>query len=189
MKWFTADLHLGHKNILKLCNRPFKTIEEMDKTIEDNFVNRIKKGDMLYILGDLSWHPELAQKFLTTVKGEKHFIIGNHDNKEIITVAEKYCVSVSGLEYVREQKERMILCHYPMRRWRRSYNNTWQLHGHCHGRLPEIGKQYDVGVDCNGFAPVSFDEIVKIMNTKSDNPDYKRVEKGIVNTTGMEAKK
>ena len=28
MIYFTADLHLGHENIMHLCNRPFNNIEE-----------------------------------------------------------------------------------------------------------------------------------------------------------------
>ena len=31
MIYFTSDLHLGHNNILKLCSRPFSSIEEMEQ--------------------------------------------------------------------------------------------------------------------------------------------------------------
>jgi calcineurin-like phosphoesterase family protein len=33
--WFTADFHFGHGNIIRYCNRPFQSVEEMDRTILD----------------------------------------------------------------------------------------------------------------------------------------------------------
>ena len=33
--WFTADFHFGHSNIIRYCNRPFQSVEEMDQTILD----------------------------------------------------------------------------------------------------------------------------------------------------------
>src|SRR5436190_12777295 len=33
--WFTADLHLGHGNIIKYCSRPFLTAEEQEHAARD----------------------------------------------------------------------------------------------------------------------------------------------------------
>lgn len=53
MIFFAADFHLSHKNILKYCNRPFKNIEDMNKTILQNIEESIRPKDILYFLGDL----------------------------------------------------------------------------------------------------------------------------------------
>ena len=58
MNYFTSDLHLGHRNIIRLCNRPFATIEEMDETLIRNWNAKVTKGDTVYILGDLLFRHE-----------------------------------------------------------------------------------------------------------------------------------
>jgi hypothetical protein len=50
--WFTADFHLGHRNILRYCNRPFQSTGEMDEAILGNLNSRVGQSDVLYFLGD-----------------------------------------------------------------------------------------------------------------------------------------
>lgn len=54
MKYYISDLHLFHPAILQKCSRPFATIDDMHRTI---FQNWKKKGigpcDEVYILGDV----------------------------------------------------------------------------------------------------------------------------------------
>jgi calcineurin-like phosphoesterase family protein len=41
------------------------------------------------------------------------------------------------------------------------------LYGHSHGELPENDSlSFDVGVDCNNYAPVSLDEVNERMEKK-----------------------
>jgi len=49
--WFTADFHFGHSNIIRYCNRPFLSVEEMDRTILDRLNASVKANDILYFLG------------------------------------------------------------------------------------------------------------------------------------------
>ncbi len=62
---------------------------------------------------------------------------------------------------------RMVLSHYPMLSWNGKRRGSIQLHGHIHADrvYNERNRQrgifrYDVGVDANGYAPVSRDEIL-----------------------------
>lgn len=62
---------------------------------------------------------------------------------------------------------RMVLSHYPMLSWNGKRRGSIQLHGHIHAdrAYNERNRQrgilrYDVGVDANGYAPVSRDEIL-----------------------------
>ncbi len=35
--WYTADPHFGHENILRFCQRPFRSTSEMDAAILANY--------------------------------------------------------------------------------------------------------------------------------------------------------
>jgi calcineurin-like phosphoesterase family protein len=170
--WFTADYHLGHANIIKYCNRPFKNTTEMDTAIIGNLVASIKPGDTLHYLGDLAFTPDLAKEFVALTKHVTvHFIPGNHDKKSLPVIIAAG-IHVSPLEDITVNGQKITLCHYAMRVWNESHLNAWQLYGHSHGTLPPVGKQWDVGVDGNGFKPVSFEQLVSIMKGRPDNGNY-----------------
>jgi len=50
--WFTADFHFGHNNIIRYCNRPFRSADEMDQTILERLNASVEANDTLYFLGD-----------------------------------------------------------------------------------------------------------------------------------------
>jgi len=56
MIFFTADQHLGHRGIISMQNRPFDSIEEMNRTILTNYNAVVHKDDTVYILGDVCHH-------------------------------------------------------------------------------------------------------------------------------------
>lgn len=178
MIWFTADYHLSHKNIIKYCNRPFSDVEDMDNTILENLKTCVKPNDTLYFLGDLSFNTEDVIMFFESLKDIKvHYITGNHDSNNIIKLAKQYCESVSQIKDIKIEEQSITLCHYSMRVWHKSHFNSWQLYGHSHAKLTPIGKQHDVGIDNNKFFPVSFDDLVKIMDNKPNNFNFLTFEK------------
>jgi len=89
--YFTADLHIGHKNILRLSNRPFGDIDHHDDTIIDNYNSIVSSNDVCYILGDISWNQsyETYKSIFNRLNGKKFIILGNHDNKQNLIRCQK----------------------------------------------------------------------------------------------------
>lgn len=80
--WFTSDLHIGHRNILKYCpNRPFTTIEEHDAALLAEWEDKIAPQDDVYFLGDLTPNPNPDEVMLILMEltGRIHVVLGNHD--------------------------------------------------------------------------------------------------------------
>lgn len=55
MIWFTSDQHFYHKNVIRYCNRPFKSLEEMHETLIQNWNKVVGPTDIVYILGDFAF--------------------------------------------------------------------------------------------------------------------------------------
>lgn len=78
--YFTADLHLGHEGIIRACQRPFQSADEMDRAIVQNWNQTVARNDEIYILGDFTMKPASeAHEYLKRLNGRKYLIRGNHD--------------------------------------------------------------------------------------------------------------
>lgn len=82
MKFFAiADTHFGHANIIKYCNRPFATVEEMDAALIQNWNETVSNNDIVIHLGDLGLgKKEYIANIVKQLNGKKILIMGNHDN-------------------------------------------------------------------------------------------------------------
>lgn len=162
--WFTSDTHYGHKNVIKYCNRPFATVEEMDETMIANYNSVVQNNDTVYHIGDYCFSKD-GVNIARRLKGNKFLIEGNHDhiNPELA----KFFKEISQYKEIRWEGEKIIMCHYAFRVWNKSHHGSWNLHGHSHNTLPPIGKQLDVGVDVHNFFPISFEQVKKIMDKKT----------------------
>ena len=152
--YWIADPHLGHFKIIQHCNRPFKTVEEMDETIIGNCNAIIQKNDIVYCIGDFTFKkPDI---YLDRLKGNWTLIRGNHDPNSVVRskfkeVVESKIIKVNG--------QGIFMSHFAHRVWPHSYYGFFHLFGHSHGTLCDLGKSCDVGVDVWNFKPVSFEEI------------------------------
>jgi calcineurin-like phosphoesterase family protein len=168
--WFIADFHLGHANIIRYCNRPFATVEEMDQAIVERLNASVKRDDVLYFLGDFCMgNPTRVRAYRRRIHCKKIFAVpGNHD-KQASKLKEEFSW-LDNLAEVSIHGQSIVLCHYALRTRNRSNRGLWQLYGHSHGRLPEAPNSFsmDVGVDTHNFRLWHYDEIADIMTKKAE---------------------
>ena len=83
MKYFViSDTHFGHENIIQYCNRPFKTVEEMDNVLIKNWNETVSNKDVVVHLGDFALcSKKMAREICSQLNGKKILIKGNHDQQ------------------------------------------------------------------------------------------------------------
>ena len=183
--FFTSDTHFNHANIIKFCNRPFKDVEQMNEVMIANWNSVIGKDDTVFHLGDfcLGGAAEWT-KILDRLNGKIYLIMGNHDLKNIRQGFISRFEHVAMQMHIEVGKQRIYLCHYSFLCFEGSYKDVWQLFGHVHTRRNNTGNdaerlqflyptQYDVGVDNNGFAPVSFGLVKRIIDKQVEQSKEK----------------
>ena len=155
MTYFTSDQHFGHFNIIRLCRRPFETVEEMDEALLSKWNAKVRAAKV--------------EPILKALNGRKHLIVGNHDHTWMKRVAASdYFASVQTLKEVEIDGRVLTLCHYPMLSYPQA-RRGYMVYGHIHNNVrddywPLIARRsrmLNAGVDVNDFEPVTFDELVE----------------------------
>jgi len=165
--FFTSDHHFSHTNIIKYCDRPFINSFEMDQKLISNWNSVVQKGDIVYHLGDFMFWRKTdydADHYLSNLNGNKILITGNHDRESTIN-AKGWKEVHRTIHETKINDQFIVMCHYSMQTWNGSHHNSWHLFGHSHGKLPGIGKSFDVGVDSWNYTPISFEQVKEKMNS------------------------
>jgi calcineurin-like phosphoesterase family protein len=157
MKYFTSDWHDGHKNIIKYCDRPFKSIEEQCTVLLKN-LSYLTEEDKLYVLGDcfFSRTDEEIRMFLNCIKSKKILIRGNHDRKSMKSwknlgfdaVYKHLIITISDTQF--------LLVHDPVAVL---VFKGPTICGHVHNLWKNQPNLLNVSVDVRNFRPVSEHEI------------------------------
>ena len=168
MIFYTADSHFGHQNILRFCDRPYATIDDMNRDLALRWNSKVTGDDTVYMLGDVFFRADNPEEILTLLKGKKHLIVGNHDSSWMDKVdLGKHFKSVSLMQELSGGQAGVTLCHYPLLSWKHA-KRTYMIHGHIHQNTqmdfwPLIAANdhiLNAGVDINHFEPVTFEELL-----------------------------
>lgn len=154
MKYYISDLHFGHQSMLEsggLDRRPFDSLAEMHSTLRQRWNERVTNADDVFLLGDLAWDDgEAAIAWLATLRGNKHLIVGNHDDLRDARLRQLFVEIVPYKEVddlFQGQTRKVVLSHYPIMFWNHQHMERWNggrqrhwavhLYGHVHASREE----------------------------------------------------
>jgi len=158
--WFTADQHFWHENILEYCDRPFRTVNQMNEQLIELHNNVVKTNDIVWMLGDFTLaggnHFESVQRLVNRLNGKKHLVLGNHDKFKPFTYVGMGFLTVHTNMHL--ELLDIYLTHDPaVANVRR--DKLW-LVGHIHKLYKHAKNTINVGVDQWNFMPVHLDEVL-----------------------------
>lgn len=188
--WFTSDLHFGHRNVIRFCDRPFADEKEMGKSLIENWNNTVGDNDIVFVLGDTFWFNDSRgiKKVLGQLKGKDIYILpGNHDDFESYHRVDDprihLCtdIVVVWITENNQPKREVWLSHYPMMTWPHRENDAYQFFGHIHSQpdkydgvdqdLPLHWNQADVGCDFWKWTPIDIDTLIAYCTMKKEEMD------------------
>lgn len=160
-----SDSHFCHANIVVFKDRegmvirPFKTWEEHDEALVDNWNSVVKPGDTVYHLGDVA----ISRKGLATVRklnGRKILVKGNHDIFKLKDYTEYFndiraCIV----------RDNVVLSHIPLHT---SQLDRWHanIHGHLHQNIvlnsdgtPD-SRYVNVCMEHTNYTPVPYETLL-----------------------------
>lgn len=151
--FIAADLHLDHKNIIKYCHRPFRSVHQMNSRLISNWNRTIRKNDIVYFLGDLAFgrSSKNTDYWYRKLNGRIFFIKGNHDRSRRIKFYHKKYLTYKGITF--------LLVHSPWdapKDWK-----GWVIHGHKHNnnkKFPLINKKakrINVSCELTNYRPIN----------------------------------
>lgn len=173
--FFTSDTHWSHFNIARLCNRPFNSRKEMDEGLIANWNKVVPEDGIVIHCGDFMLPHKIGykeySKYVSRLNGTIYLTRGNHDRIDLGNYDNK--LIVSDCLYIQVEKTLIYAQHYPCLAFKGDIQAFGHIHtlsdGAVHGLDSDVVSklkfnQYDVGVDQNDYTPISYNQLINIIN-------------------------
>lgn len=171
--YYISDHHFDHDNIIKYCNRPFSNVKEMNEYMIHQHNSTVKKYDIVHFLGDFAFKQSFdsVKEIIDKLNGYKHFILGNHDNrnhfrKMILFNDTVIGVSYSTLFHDETYNKVVFMNHRPLDKWpiqHDPYSQSIHIHGHIHNSKLEcnIPCRYNASVEVVEYTPCTLEDLIQ----------------------------
>lgn len=172
MKIFvTANQQFGRENAIKLYNRPFPSVEEMNKTLIDSWNSVVGPEDKVYVLGNLAWDPESGESAINKLNGDIISIPGEYD--KAIEELDSVKNNLSNLEYAPFDIEFIheigaAVSYWPMLEWPLKSKGIPSVIGYPGDEYKSDHKKNIINCNCDlwDYKPI---EISKILDLFKDS--------------------
>lgn len=159
-RWIISDTHFHHTNIIKYCDRPYKDVNDMNKSLVKNWNNVVGKSDIVYHLGDFSMSCNIncLRDLVSKLNGKIVLVMGNHDTR-----TPKQYLDCGFYQATRKPimiDEKVILMHEPP-----TYvaEGIVYLFGHVHNKTTDCEKFSNCKCVCcerTNYKPIDLDELL-----------------------------
>jgi len=191
-RFFTADLHFGHANIIGYCQRPFADVEEMNEALVHQWNEVVGADDEVWVLGDVAMGQlRHSLTYVAGLNGTKVLVPGNHDRcwpghgPQADAWNERYLdagfASITGeVAELDVLGTSVLACHFPFEgdshdedrfnSHRPVDDGRPLLHGHVHTSWRQKDRQVNVGCDVWDYRPVAEDVVAELVRAAVTGP-------------------
>ena len=168
--FITSDTHFFHSNIIKYCNRPWGSAEEMNEGLIENWNRVVHPEDVVIHLGDFCFGGRhKVESIFGRLNGEIDLVLGNHDK---LRVAEYYDI---GFHRVYDRPvvydNFFVMSHAPLQ-WIKDGDVYYNVFGHVHD-MP-LYKTWTKNSCCacverHNYTPILFETIKSTARYMNEN--------------------
>ena len=131
----------------------------MDEALVARWNEAVAPDDTVWHLGDFAVRVDARARRRPARRPPRHQAPDRRQQRPARDPGLPGWASVHDYAELELDGRRLVLCHYPLRAWNGQHRGALQLHGHSHGRLKPLPRQFDVGVDACAFRPVELTEL------------------------------
>ena len=141
--------------------RGFKDEFEMDDYIVEQWNSVVKKKDVTWILGDVTFEKSTPYILLNQLNGIKKIILGNHDQPQHVPELLKYVNNVSSSKLIKNgEYGNILLSHIPIHPQEFEYRLDFNIHGHVHENTYPDKRYINVSAEVINYQPKTLKELL-----------------------------